>query len=96
MSEEVIFGLSATEWQAAFRPGLPEFAATTFAFTREGANLVRIAFGNDGPYMSPAKRTPVYSVAIVLPPDVAVSLANMLLKHYAEPDASRSKTSGQL
>lgn len=94
--ETKIYGLTQKQWEAAFRPGMHEFAATSFIFTREGPNLVRIAFGNSGPHMSETIRQAVFTHAVTLPPEVAVELAGMLLKAYAEPEAQRSSTSGQL
>lgn len=93
---EKIDGLTKGEWAAIYRPGIQEFAATRFTFTREAANLVRIAFGNHGAYVDANTREAVYNVAISLPPEIAVDLAGLLLKLYASPESDPSKTSGDL
>lgn len=86
MEDERVQGLLLSEWSAAFHPGMPEFAASRFAFTQETAEQVRIAFGNHGPIVDPSgKRLPVFTHAVTLPPHVAVDLAHLLLKHYASP-----------
>ena len=82
--------LALETWIAAFRPGMAEFAATTFFFSREAAEQVRIAFGNQGPMVDVnGTRSPVYTNAVTLTPDAAVELARQLLKHYASPTTSR-------
>jgi hypothetical protein len=83
---EEAFGIPLTQWEASFRPGMPEFSATNFTFTQEAAEQVRIAFGNKGPYINAGgTRAPVYTHAVTLTPDIAVELARLLLKHYAAP-----------
>jgi hypothetical protein len=95
--EKIVNGMSLKQWASVFRPGMPEYAATTFSFTRESQDFVRIAFGNSGPVRSESgSKEPVYTHAVMLSPAVAVELAGLLLKHYAEPETSRSSTSGQL
>jgi hypothetical protein len=84
--DQIIDGLPIKSWKAMFRPGMHEFAATTFTYSPEGSHLVRIAFGNLGPYGSSGQRDSVYTHAVTLPPEVAVDLAGLLLKHYAKPD----------
>jgi hypothetical protein len=87
---QIVDGLSLKVWQAAFRPGMAEFAATSFIFTREAKDLVRIAFGNNGPRVdATGAREPVYTHAVILTPEMAVDLAGMLLKHYAAPVEER-------
>ena len=94
---KLVDGLPLEQWEASFRPGMPEFAATTFTFTAESTGLVRIAFANGGPRLSESgPRKPVYTHAVTLPPEVAVDLAGLLLKFFAEPTDDRSSTSGQL
>jgi hypothetical protein len=84
---QIVEGLSLKTWKAVFRPGMHEFAATTFTFTPEAHNFVRIAFGNGGPRVDAAGlREPVYTHAVTLTPELAVDLAGMLLKHFAKPD----------
>jgi hypothetical protein len=92
----IVQGLSLTQWEAMFRDGMPEYAATTFAFTAEAMELVRVVFGNQGPADAEGLRSPHYTHALTLPPSAAVALAHMLLKHYAEPVNDRSKSSGEL
>lgn len=76
---------------------MAEFAATSFTFTREGPNLVRIAFGNLGPVVAAdGRREAVFTHAVTLPPETAVDLAGLLLKFYGEPDDQRSTTSAQV
>ncbi len=95
--KQVVHGLTLKQWEAAFRPGIVEFAATNFAFTREASNLVRIAFGNNGPFTSQqGHREQTFTHAVTLPPEIAVQLAGMLLKLYAEPGNQQSKTSAEL
>jgi hypothetical protein len=94
---QMVHGLPLATWEAMFRPGMPEFAATQFSFTLESAEQVRIAFGNHGPCTDlEGTRVPVFTHAVTLPPHVAVELARLLLKFYAEPVDARSKSSGQL
>ena len=94
---QVVDGLSLEQWDAMFRAEMPEYAATTFAFSREHKDLVRIAFGNAGPRVNvDGKRTKLFTHAVMLPPSVAVELAQLLLKFYAEPLDSASKSSGEL
>lgn len=83
---QIVQGLSLAQWEAMYRPGMPEFTAATFAFSLEAPELVRIAFGNLGPCInSQGERSPVYTHAVTLPPGVAVELARALLNHYANP-----------
>ncbi|WP_210162820.1 hypothetical protein [Kaistia adipata] len=94
---QIVNGLSLKVWKAIFRPGMPEFAATSFSFTPESHDLVRIAFGNGGPAVGPeGLREPVYTHALTLTPELAVDLAGMLLKHYAQPEGERSSPSAVL
>lgn len=97
MSEnnDTLYGVKMEEWDAAFRPGMSEFAASTFVFTREDG-LLRIAFGNRGPFRPNGIRVPVYTHAVTLTPDLAVELARLLLKSCAEPEASKSTSSAEL
>ena len=95
--EKVVNGWSLNQWASVFRPGMPEYAATTVSFTRESQDFVRIAFGNSGPVCSEnGAKEPVYTHAVMLSPALAVELAGLLLKFYAEPEKDRSSTSGQL
>ena len=92
----IVDGLSLRTWQAVFRPGIAEFAATTFVFTRESKDFVRIAFGNAGPRVDAAGgREPVYTQAVTLTPEMAVDLAGMLLKHFAAPVRERNSASAE-
>lgn len=94
---QIVDGLSLRVWQSVFRPGMAEFAASTFVFTRESKDFVRIAFGNAGPRVDAAGiREPVYTHAVTLTPELAVDLAGMLLKHFAEPNGQRSSSSAEL
>lgn len=91
------FGISFEQWDAAFRPGMHEFAASTFTFTRESMEQVRIAFANGGPYIdAKGTRKPIYTHAVTLTPSLAVELARLLLKHYAEPSGERSQSSAEV
>jgi len=94
MSEpEQAYGLPLADWAALFRPGIEEFAASSFRFTRESTHLVRIAFGNGGPYIDSAgNRQPVYTHAVTLPPELALQLADQLMKHYAAPEVTKGST----
>jgi hypothetical protein len=90
---QLVDGLTLKQWDATFRPGIVEFAATTFVFTREASNLVRVAFGNHGPHTTlDGGREPVFTHAVMLPPEVAVDLAGLLLKHFAEPEEQQKTT----
>lgn len=92
-----IHGVSLQQWEASFRPGINEFAASALTFTRENFGQVRIAFGNSGPYINAeGARTPVFTHAVTLSPDLAVELARLLLKSYAEPETDHSISSKQL
>jgi hypothetical protein len=82
---QVVNGLTLAQWDAMFRPGMPEFAASTFVFSGETEAQVRIAFGNRGPFVSDSERVPVFTHAVTLSPSVAVELARVLLEHFAKP-----------
>jgi len=70
-----------------YRPGMPEYAASHFAYSSEQPGFVRIAFGMNGPFVDDAgKRRPVFGHAVLLPADIAVELARQLLKQYAAPE----------
>ncbi|MFM0561417.1 hypothetical protein [Paraburkholderia sediminicola] len=89
---QVVQGLTLEQWEAAFRPGMPEFSATNFAFSQEAQEQVRIAFSNQGPIINAnGERSPVYTHAVTLPPSIAVNLARVLLEHYAKPIDDPSK-----
>ncbi|WP_156333436.1 hypothetical protein [Achromobacter sp. 2789STDY5608621] len=78
--------LSLAIWEAMFRPGMAEFAASTYNFSREAPEQVRIAFGNQGPIVdTDGNRMPVFTHAVTLPPAIAVDLARQILEHYAKP-----------
>jgi len=93
MSDEPkVDGLTLTQWAAAFRPGMPEFAASNYVFSREAAEQVRIAFCNQGPATTTqGNRAPVFTHAVTLPPAIAVELARQLLEHYATPKDDLSR-----
>jgi hypothetical protein len=94
---QIVDGLSLKAWKAIFRPGMPEFSATSFVFTRESKDLVRIAFGNSGPRISLTQmREPVYTHAVTLTPEIAVDLAGMLLKFCARPEDDPCGSSADL
>ena len=97
MSDEQskVNGLSLEEWREAFRPGMAEFAASRFVFTTENNEQVRIAFGNHGPWLNKHDRLPVYTHAVTLAPDLAVELARLLLKHYAQPKDAPNASSAE-
>ena len=82
---QVVSGLTLAQWEAMFRPGMPEFAASTFTFSGEAEGQVRIAFGNRGPFVSDSERLPVFTHAVTLSPAVAVELARVLIEHFAKP-----------
>ncbi|MFS8976866.1 hypothetical protein PO002_20545 [Cupriavidus necator] len=82
---QVVHGLSLAQWEAAFRPGMPEFAASTFVFSGETEGQIRIAFGNQGAYVTNSQRVPAYTHAVTLSPSVAVELARVLIEHFAKP-----------
>jgi hypothetical protein len=91
----LINGLTADMWEACYRPGMPEFAGVSWAYTVESADTVRIVFGNLGPCRADGSRTPVFTNAVTIPATVAVALANAMLKHFAAPSDKRPKTSGE-
>lgn len=83
---EKVQGLSLAAWEAMYRPGIVEFAASDFAFSGENESQVRIAFCNRGPIINiQGARSPVYTHAVTLPRSAAVALAHVLLEHYAKP-----------
>lgn len=85
-TSQVVQGLTLAQWDAAFRPGMPEFSAANFVFSQEAQEQVRIAFCNQGPVINTqGDRAPVYTHAVTLPPSIAVALAHVLLEHYAKP-----------
>lgn len=92
-ASQVVNGLTLDQWQAAFRPGMNEFSASSFVFTNEGGGLIRVAFGNLGPAIdNSGTRHPIFSDAVTLPTEVALSLASQLLKLVAAPIASDAST----
>lgn len=91
----LIDGLTAETWEACYRPGMPEFAGVSWAYTVESPDSVRLVFGNLGPRRPDGPRMPVFTNAITIPAAVAVELANALLKHFAAPLDKRPKTSGE-
>ena len=81
------YGLSREEWEAAFRPGMIEFAATRITITLESSDFARIAFGNQGPWIAEGQRgVPVFTHAVSLPPAVAVDFARIILKLFGQPN----------
>ncbi|NNB71534.1 hypothetical protein [Pseudomonas fluorescens] len=88
---QIVQGLPLAQWEASFRPGIQEFAASTFTFTTETHELVRIAFGNGGPFINESERSPVFTHAVTLSPSVAVEFARMLLEHFAKPTDDPNK-----
>jgi hypothetical protein len=79
-------GLTVEQWQAIYREGMPEFAATTFAYTCEG-EFIRLAFGVPGPYLAvDGARSARYNLAVTIPRRLAVDVAHLLLKLVAEPE----------
>lgn len=92
----VIDGLTADMWEACYRPGMPEFAGVSWAYTVESPDLIRLVFGNLGPYKSDGTRTPVFTNAVTIPASVAVELAHAMLKHFAAPTNARPQTSGEI
>ena len=94
---EVVNGLPLQQWSAIFRPNMPEYAASNFCFTREDHEQVRLVFGNQGPVIDPTgKRQPTYTHAVTLTPALAVEMARLLLKFYAEPSSMKSETSAEV
>jgi CubicO group peptidase (beta-lactamase class C family) len=70
---------------AAYRPGIQELPAATYAFRVEGG-FVRIAFGNWGPpVLPPGIRTPVFSHAVTLTNQQALDLSKKLRDALAAP-----------
>jgi hypothetical protein len=83
--KRLIDGFPEDFWTAAYRPGIQEFAATTFAFRRE-SGFVRIAFGNAGPPVAEsAKRTAVFTHAVTLTQEQALDLSRKLRDCIAGP-----------
>ena len=82
---KVVNNLTLAQWEAAFRPGMPEFAASSFVFSKEAEGQVRIAFGNQGPFINESQRESVFTLAVTLPASAAVELARALLDIYAQP-----------
>lgn len=77
-----------SQWDQSFRAGMAEYAATSYLFTKEAPNLLRIAFGNSGPYInSSGIREPRYTHAVTLTPEIAVDLAQKIIMHYAKPSS---------
>jgi hypothetical protein len=93
--QEKIQGLTVEQWEAFYRPGIVEFAASTWAYTDETTESVRLVFGNQGPYAADGRRTPIYTHAVTLSAGAAVDLAEALLKRFAAPSAQRPMTSAE-
>jgi hypothetical protein len=92
-----IHGMSLAQWNAVYRPGMPEFAAHTFTFLYEEPGLLRVAFGNGGPFIdTDGGRAPVFTHAVTMTPALAVELARLLLKHCAQPEAEKAVSSAEL
>lgn len=81
----LVQGLTLDQWTASFRPGMHEFAASVVTYSVETEGQVRIAFGNQGPYIDEHTRAPVYTHAVTLSPAIAVDLARLLIQHFARP-----------
>jgi hypothetical protein len=81
-----VFGVSAEEWQSAYRPGIHEFSALKVVIKREG-DLVRIAFGNNGPPLNEKglNGCPVYTHAVTMTPALALVLSKLLRDLIAAP-----------
>ncbi|MBF4557188.1 hypothetical protein H7698_13975 [Pseudomonas sp. p50] len=93
---KIVQGLSLAQWEALFRPGIQEFAASTFMFSGETNEQVRIGFGNSGPYTGEGERSPVFTHAVTLSPSVAAELARVLLEHFAKPTDDPSKPTAMI
>ena len=79
-------GISLVQWDESFRTGMAEYAATVFSYTMEDNLLMRIAFGNGGPFIdADGQRAPRYTHAVTLPPTVALDLAQKIIASYAKP-----------
>jgi hypothetical protein len=81
-----VFGVSAEEWQSAYRLGIHEFSALKVIVRCEG-DLVRIAFGNNGPPVNEKglNGCPVYTHAVTLTPALALILSKLLRDLIASP-----------
>jgi len=87
VEEPNFLGISMKQWEAAFRPGMNEFAASNFVIAAEADGAIRIAFGNSGPYINDqGSRTPVYNSSVTISANLAIELARLILKFYARPD----------
>lgn len=93
--QEKFQGLTIEQWEAFFRPGIVEFAASTWGYTDETAESVRLVFGNQGPYTPDGRRMPIFTHAVTLSAGAAVDLAEALLKRFAAPPAQRPMTSAE-
>lgn len=79
-------GISLEDWERAFAPTIIEFAATRFIYSIEDQGQVRIALGNAGPFTDNTgkRKSPRYTHAVTLPPDLAITFAQSILKHFAQ------------
>jgi len=88
-----VYGVSAEEWQSAYRPGIHEFSALRVIVKRDGGgDLVRIAFGNNGPPLNEQglNGCPVYTHAVTMTPALAVVLSKLLRDLVASPAANQT------
>jgi hypothetical protein len=93
--DKKIQGMTLDFWQSIYRPGMPEFAGSSWAYTVESDDTIRLAFGNLGPYNEKGERSPVFTTAVTIPAAAAVNLAEALLKHFGTAKASRPATSAE-
>lgn len=84
-SKEKFADIEIAEWGAVFSPNVREFPATRFVIIPDG-DLIRFAFGNHGPPSDGlGKRgTPVFSVAVLMSPFLALTLRDTLNKIIIE------------
>lgn len=78
-------GASLDHWGRVFAPGMTEFGASNYSFVQEGGGFLRIAFGNAGPFTDSegGRRSPVFTHAVILPTDMAITLAQDIIRMYA-------------
>jgi hypothetical protein len=81
-----VYGVSRKEWEAAFRPGIQEFAALKFAIMNQ-QGLLRIAFGMPGPPLDEKgnRGDAIYTHAVSMTPELALELSKILRNLIAAP-----------
>lgn len=87
MSEEnLIYGVTQAEWDAAYDSDVVDFVANNFLLKRDGLGFVRVAFGRLGaPIDESGKTRPIkYTHAVTVTEHIALEMARILRGSIAD------------